>query len=87
MFEKVYWNPVSKSDKFGWDLAAENLKQGQTCLVHEPDMSGKGYWNLAPNQDMFGTEARHVQTMPLKSSQKLGYVRFFYELWFGDRFQ
>jgi hypothetical protein len=43
MSGKIYWNPVSKPDKSGWDLAAENLKQGQTCLVQKPDMSDKGY--------------------------------------------
>jgi hypothetical protein len=33
MSEKPLWNPVSKPDNFSWDLAAEELGLGRTCLT------------------------------------------------------
>jgi hypothetical protein len=45
MSGKLLWNPDKLSDKARWDIAAEEMGLGQTCLVQEPNMSGKGYWN------------------------------------------
>jgi hypothetical protein len=39
MCGKLLWNPISKSDKSDWDLAAEELGLGRTCPVQEADMS------------------------------------------------
>jgi hypothetical protein len=47
MSEKLLYNSDKVPDKADWDLAAEELGLGQTCLVQEPDMSSMGYWNLA----------------------------------------
>jgi hypothetical protein len=41
----------------------------------------------AERSDMSSPHAEHVRQMPLESGQKLGYVRFFWEVWFVDRFQ
>jgi hypothetical protein len=43
MSDSTFWNLEDELDKFGWDLAAEELGLGQTCPVQEPDMSDKGY--------------------------------------------
>jgi hypothetical protein len=40
MSGKPLWNPVSKPDKSGWDLAVEELGLERTSPVQEPDMSG-----------------------------------------------
>jgi hypothetical protein len=40
MSEKPLWNPVSKLNKSGWDLAVEELGLERTSPVQEPDMSG-----------------------------------------------
>jgi hypothetical protein len=54
MSDSTFWNPRQDLDKFGWDLAAEELGLGQTCLIQEPDTSGKGYWNMDPNPNKPG---------------------------------
>jgi hypothetical protein len=54
MSETYLWNPVAWSNKFGWDLVAEKVELGQTCLVQEPDMSSKCYWNLTWNPNKPG---------------------------------
>jgi hypothetical protein len=45
MSNSTFWSLEDELDKFGWDLAAEELGLGlgQTCPVQELDMSGKGY--------------------------------------------
>jgi hypothetical protein len=39
MFGKTLWNPDKGPDEVTWDLAAQDLGLGWTCLVQEPDMS------------------------------------------------
>jgi hypothetical protein len=40
MSGKTLWNLDKEPDKVNWDLAAEDLRLGRTCLVQELDMSG-----------------------------------------------
>jgi hypothetical protein len=54
MFEKPIWNLVSKPDKSGWDIAAEELGLGWICPIQEPDMSSCSYWNPASDPDKSG---------------------------------
>jgi hypothetical protein len=46
MSNTCLWNPVARPDKSGWDLVVETVQLGQTCLVQEPDMFDRSYWNL-----------------------------------------
>jgi hypothetical protein len=83
-----YWNPGSKPDKSGWDLAAEKLKQAghvqsrsQTCLIEVTRT-----WLLAQlssvrltirrGPDMSGLGAGHMKFWFLESDQKPRYVWF-----------
>jgi hypothetical protein len=52
MSGKCYCNLETDLDKSGKGLSRCEEGVDRTCLVQEPDMSGKGYWNLAtdPNK-------------------------------------
>jgi hypothetical protein len=54
MSDFAFWNLEQEPDRFGYDLAIEELRLGWTCPVQELDMFGKGYWNPAPNLDKPG---------------------------------
>jgi hypothetical protein len=51
MSKKHYCNLAMDSDKSGKRLSCCEEGYDRTCLVQEPDMSGKSYWNSATDPD------------------------------------